>query len=904
MLTFPPHLTALQAALRRTAPIVRCPAVSSDYLKALLRAACAQGSLETVDVFEDGYGLSRLTPTGVLARRAAHETTAAAYLLRLAQEFDPEAAQGTWCLWLPLTAEQLGSTELRAALGVWCRRRSGASRRFVLLATDTALSGDLGEWVQSVELVSPRRDDAGLGYLAALLCHHHPPLQTQDDRQKRRVSERLMTRVQGLDAWSMAAAVYEAQSALVEPSPPRDLTAWEEGMMRALQDAKAGRLHRAVGLELQTLDGFNSDQLAGMERYKRHLDYMSALFHNREACVRDKIALPKGVLLVGLPGCGKSLAAKLTASRLSLPLLRLEVGALMGRHLGESEQNLRRALEVASSAAPCVLWIDELDKALSGLGGQEGSGTGARLLGALLTWMQEQEQGVYVFATANRVTGLPPELLRRGRFDELWKVLLPTDAERKAILLQKLRERGVQWTEAELTEAVKTTEGYAGADLEALVREAQVRAFCTMAERLSGAVFAAAQAQFTPLSKQFEGEIKDEIARLERHGFRDVSGAEALPPEVAMARRALGSSDLERLVSLARSLRFHFGDNEGVGFTLEIGPSGKGEVCGGWVASGEPMSAASQSVVLRAEGTRLVFAEEVDFLGDHFVHVVSEGGRLLVCGRSGVRVCERTRFEGPPARCGFEQVGNRRSYRVGMVQFAMVYCPPGEFWMGSAEGNYDERPRHVARVSRGFWIGESLVTQTLWSEIMKSNPSIFKGIDLPVESVSWHEAIKFCCELSHALGLEPLYGFHGSTASRIVANASGFRLPSEVEWEYAAKAAAEFIYAGSDSVDSVAWYADNSAQRSRPVKSKEPNAWGVYDMSGNVEEWCEEPYVADYHARLSGRVDRLMYGGSTRCSRGGSWMHSADGVRVARRKAVPSTACLPNVGFRLVQSAT
>ena len=859
MLTFPPHLAALQTALSRSAPLVRLPSVSTDYLKALLRAVCEQGALVAVDVFEDGYGLSRLTATGALAPRAAPEKSVADYLTRAAREFDPDAlaAQGRSCLWLPLAAEQLGSTDVRAALGVWCRRHAGVPSRFVLVATDAALSSDLQEWVKPVEFVSPRRDEVGLSYLESLLCHYHRPLQKQDARQQRRVSERLLTRVQGLDAWSMAAVVSEAQATLAGGSPLHDLTAWEEGMMRALKDAKAGRLHRAVGLELQTLDGFSSDQLVGMERYKRHLDYMSALFHNPEDCAKNKISLPKGVLLVGLPGCGKSLAAKLTASRLSLPLLRLDVGSLMGGLLGDSEQNLRRATEVASSAAPCVLWIDELDKALSGLGGNEAGGTGPRLLGALLTWMQEQ-QGVYVFATANRVKELPVELLRRGRFDELWKVLLPTVAERRAMLQQKLRERGVEWQEAELAEAVKQTEGFAGADLEALVREAQVCVFCTMAPRLSGAVFAEARAQFTPLSKQFEPEIKEEIARLELHGFRDVSGAEGLPPEVALSRRALGSSDLVRLVSLDRPLRFHFGDNEGVGFTLEIGLSGKGEVCGRWVDKGEPMPEDSQPFQLRAKGAGLDFKDGLSFRGDLFKQVVSEGGRLLVCANSGIRVREESRFEGS-AGAASGQNGSCRRLRVGGVEFELVYCPPGEFWMGSmpGEGDVDERPRHRVRVARGFWIGKTPVTQALWQEVMGTNPSQFKLRERPVEQVSWYEALEFCNKLSGKVHVAPAYRFDQSNGIRLAEHVYGVRLLTEIEWEYAAKAGTDLTFAGSESPEEVGWLISNYRSSTRAVASKNPNAWGLYDMSGNVEEWCEAearprfPYTC-LHRRIPG----------------------------------------------------
>ncbi|MBM4293100.1 MAG: AAA family ATPase, partial [Deltaproteobacteria bacterium] len=601
--TFPPHLTALKGALTQRGALLRLPAAPAEYLRALLHALLEDGALGPagrVELFEEGVGLSRLTPKGALARRDAPEEAAAAYLRRAVKELDPAAAEPA-LLWLDLPAEALAAPDLRAALRAWCRRAAPLRAPRVLLATDAPLSDELQEWAREVEWRAPRADGEGLSYLEGLLRARYAPLASHSEQERRRVSERLMTRVRGLDAGAMAAAVGEAAEERAAGGA-RDLTAWEEAMMDALQRAKSGRLRRAVGLELQPLDGFSGEQLGGMERYKRYLEYMSSLLHHPEARARARLAPPKGVLLVGLPGCGKSLAAKLTASRLSLPLLRLEVGALMGRYLGESEQQLNRALLAVESAAPCVLWIDELDKALGGLSGAEGGGTGSRLLGRLLTWMQEQQEGVYVFATANRVDKLPPELLRRGRFDELWKVGLPTAPERRAILSQKLRERGAGWAAQEVEEGVQLTEGYTGADVEALVREAQVRAFCAGRDGVTVADVRAARGDFTPMSSQFKGEIQEMSAALERHGFRDVSGAEGLPPEVSVARRVMGVGELMRLMSLPRPLRFQFGETASVGLTLQVDGEGRGWLAVEWVKGEVEKPSGCFEVALRVEG--------------------------------------------------------------------------------------------------------------------------------------------------------------------------------------------------------------------------------------------------------------------------------------------------------------
>ena len=156
------------------------------------------------------------------------------------------------------------------------------------------------------------------------------------------------------------------------------------------------------------------------------------------------VETPKGAVIVGMPGCGKSLTAKATSARLGLPLLRLDIGSLMGRYVGDSEANMRRALALAETVSPCVLWVDELEKAFTGIGGgaSAGSEITSRLFGYFLTWMQENTKPVFVLATANDVSALPPELLRKGRFDEIFYVDFPNQAERTEILEVHLKKRG------------------------------------------------------------------------------------------------------------------------------------------------------------------------------------------------------------------------------------------------------------------------------------------------------------------------------------------------------------------------------------------------------------------------------------------------------------------------------
>jgi len=189
---------------------------------------------------------------------------------------------------------------------------------------------------------------------------------------------------------------------------------------------------------------------------------------------------PKGLLMVGPPGAGKSLGAHAIADELGLPLLRCDMGAIFAGLVGASEANARKVIQVSKAVAPCILWMDEVEKGFAGSGaGSLDSGVGARVLGTFLTEMAEGMGGVFVYATANDVTSLPPELLRKGRFDEMFSVNLPTPKERKEIFEIHVKKRGreAKIPKLQLETAVEMTEGYSGAEIEAIVSEAMYSAF-------------------------------------------------------------------------------------------------------------------------------------------------------------------------------------------------------------------------------------------------------------------------------------------------------------------------------------------------------------------------------------------------------------------------------------------
>lgn len=232
----------------------------------------------------------------------------------------------------------------------------------------------------------------------------------------------------------------------------------------------------------------------------------------------EKLPYPRGVALIGIPGTGKSLSAKMASGLWKLPLLRLDVGALFGSLLGESEEHLRQAINLAETVSPCILWIDELEKAFGGVNsGALTGGAATRMFGTFLTWMQERTTPVFVIATANDIEGLPPELM--GRFDRVFFLDLPTDAERKQIFLIHLERAGVIFPERVLRmdELVSQSRGYVGREIERVVREAQFTAFADRNRRIEMKDLAVALKETVPLSKS-HSRIVEELRKWKTEG--------------------------------------------------------------------------------------------------------------------------------------------------------------------------------------------------------------------------------------------------------------------------------------------------------------------------------------------------------------------------------------------------
>ena len=238
---------------------------------------------------------------------------------------------------------------------------------------------------------------------------------------------------------------------------------------------------------------------------------------------------PRGVVLVGVPGCGKSLTAKALAADWAVPLLHLDLGRVYGSLLGESEDRLRRALATAEAVSPCVLWIDELEKAFSGLGNARDNGVARRLFGTFLTWLEDRKAPVFVAATANDIERLPPEFTRKGRFDEIFFVGLPRQDERESIFNVHLAKRGRDPASYDIAALSRAAKGYSGAEIEAAVVDGLYRAFDDDARPLADTDIHAALDATVPLSKSRAADI----ARL--HAWAEANARSAQARELAGA---------------------------------------------------------------------------------------------------------------------------------------------------------------------------------------------------------------------------------------------------------------------------------------------------------------------------------------------------------------------------------
>ena len=535
------------------------------------------------------------------------------------------------------------------------------------------------------------------------------------------------------------------------------------------------------------------EDIGGLEGLKEWLRSKAQIFRRLDEAKKFGVDTPKGVLLVGMPGCGKSLAAKASARLFNVPLLRLDIGRLLGKYVGESEHNMRVALKTAESISPCILWIDEIEKAFAGIDQSGGaSDITKRLFGQFLTWLQEKENTVFVVATANDITAFQPEFLRKGRFDEVFFIDFPNEEERKRIFEIHLEKRGKLTENIDVSRLAEETEGYCGADIEEIVKNAVENIFILETQ------------------DEKEKEIRTQ-ALLEA-----TKNIDSLTNVL--------SDKIEELKKSYKKFKIKSASKE-----LEIIKKGK--------------------VVRKTTFKDMVIVNG----GKYTPHISNE--EIEVCD---LEVCK---------------------YQT---------------------------------------------TQDMWIEVMEINPSYFKGGRRPVEKVTWWDTLEYCNRLSLKYGLQPVYDLSQRSKGILKINqlggkseypnladfrkTEGFRLPTEVEWEWFARGGEVAVqdgtfsvkFAGSTKLNEVSWYKSNSENQTHNVGTKKPNQLGIYDCSGNVWEWC---YDTNGFGHISEKVPYIYdENQNNRKLKGGSWYSHSESCELIYHLSIGTSYKVNFYGFRIVRT--
>ena len=526
------------------------------------------------------------------------------------------------------------------------------------------------------------------------------------------------------------------------------------------------------------------EEIGGLEGLKEWLSSKAQVFRRLDEAKKFGVDTPKGVLLVGMPGCGKSLAAKASTRLFNVPLLRLDIGRLLGKYVGESEHNMRVALKTAESISPCILWIDEIEKAFAGIDQNGGaSDITKRLFGQFLTWLQEKENTVFVVATANDITAFPPEFLRKGRFDEVFFIDFPNEEERERIFEIHLEKRGKMSDDINLKELAEETEGYCGADIEEIVKNAVENKF---------------------------------ILETENEEEKKITTNNLL--EATKSIDSLSNILSDKINVLKKSYKKF------------------------------KIKSASQKI------------------------------------KNGKRIAGKTTFKD------------------------MVIVNGGKY-----TPSFFNEEREVCDLE----VCKYQTTQDMWMEVMKKNPSKYKSSRKPVETVSWWDALEFCNKLSEKYGLKPVYDFSEISKGELKINqlngkseyletadfnkTQGFRLPTEIEWDWFARGGEvamqdgtffDYRYSGSNKISEVAWYCDNSENQTHDVGTKKPNQLGIYDCSGNVSEWCHD----------ANTTMRVLDNGRNKRTKGGSWKGYPENCRVSSFSELEAIYGYNYCGFRIVRT--
>lgn len=373
------------------------------------------------------------------------------------------------------------------------RHLRNSRKTLIILAPSLRISPDLAEEITVLDLMPPTVDEI-VQELDALL-------EPSTIRLNASGRDALVKAAQGLMMTRIRLAIARAVASYGRV---------DERAIGLMLEEKKQRIRQTQVLEFWPATETLED-VGGLDLLKKWLEQRSAAFTVEAR--NYGLPNPKGILLVGIQGTGKSLSAKATASLWQLPLLRLDIGRLMGGLVGESEAKTREMIRIAEAMAPCVLFLDELDKGFAGVGGAfvGDSGTSARVFGTILTWMEEKTSSVFIAATANSIEALPPEVLRKGRFDEIFFIDLPSDRERREIFeVHLMRVRPNRIRDFDLDQLAFQSEGFSGAEIQQAIFESMHIAFDSRREFETSDILRV-MASIIPLSRT----AGDRIVRLQ-----------------------------------------------------------------------------------------------------------------------------------------------------------------------------------------------------------------------------------------------------------------------------------------------------------------------------------------------------------------------------------------------------
>jgi hypothetical protein len=391
--------------------------------------------------------------------------------------------------------------------------------QFLVMITPTRdLPVELKDDVLVVDVPPPRTSDLGK------LFDDVTSKMQREELPRREVREKLISSALGLTT---------NQARLAYSQVYAQFGRFDDRGIERVTFAKRQVISESGALEFWPAEEGESD-VGGLDLLKTWLKKREMAYS--EEARQARLPYPRGVALIGIPGTGKSLSAKMTSGLWKLPLLRLDVGAVFGSLLGESEQNIRRAIQLAETVSPCILWVDEMEKEFAGAGaGASSSGAATRVFGTFLTWMQERKTPVFVIATANDISALPAELM--GRFDRTFFLDLPNNVERRQIFLIHLKRAGVAFPERSLhvDTLVERSRGYVGREIERVVREAQFTAFADQNREMEQTDLEAALAETVPLSKS-HAEVIEHLQKWHKEGLASPASSEESRTEVGKSR--------------------------------------------------------------------------------------------------------------------------------------------------------------------------------------------------------------------------------------------------------------------------------------------------------------------------------------------------------------------------------